>query len=213
MSCSNGKRGGARAGSGPKKNAARAALGRSINQTIQGMPFDAACQIVQGFLLGDPKNALGLIENMILSEHRAEAKRLAEECARLLAPYPDLWGVSKEPGTDAAPAPRPTAAARKDETGRAAVLLRKIAGFVNRERASTVVNYAYAGQQLKPRGTVIEKEQRRLAAVGKIKQTAQEERAYWKLVFELDQKRRDGTLTPEDLERLRTLTPRNLAPD
>jgi hypothetical protein len=203
------KRGGRRDGAGAKKDPERAKIGRDINLTTQGMPVNAAEQIVQHLLQGDRERARALAGNMILGAHREEALALAEECARLLAPYPDLWGLSiqAKPPT-AAPTPEQIAD-RTKATAEAASLLRRIAATVDRQRAATVVNHAFAGQPLKRHGEIIEKDELRLAAVNRIKQTAQEERAYWKLVFALVEKDRAGTLTLEDVEELQRIAPEN----
>ena len=209
MNKSKGKRGGFRKGAGAKKDLTRTELGRDINLSIQGMPRNAAEQIVQHLLDGDREKALGLVRNMILVAHRKEVALLAEECARLLAPYPELW-LRFTPATQYDVKPVPRDPVRLDATRRAADLLRQIAAFVNRQVASTVVNYSFTKWPLKPRGTVIMDDYLRLAAVCAVKKKAEEERAYWKMVFELNEKRRLGTLTPEDLGNLEAITPENL---
>jgi hypothetical protein len=150
---------------------------------------------------------------MVLVERRDEAERLAEECARLLSPYPEIWTEARrvEMRDERAPLQDPTE--KQAAVSRAAALLREIAGLVNGQCAATVVNHAFAEQPLKPRGAIIEKDALRLAAVNRIKQTAQEERAYWTLVFELNAKLRADELTPDDLERLQAIAPSDLAPD
>jgi hypothetical protein len=207
---SNGRRGGRRPGAGAKKDTARADLGRRVNLTIQVLPFNVAEQIVQGLLAGDRKNALGLIENMIVAEHRADALRRAEECARLLERYPDLWGVAIPAKRYATSSTPPTAAEWIKETGRAAVLLREIASFVSRRRASAVGNHAFAGQKLTPHGERSLKDESQHAAVARVRQAAQDEREYWDLVFELNKKWRAGELTDEDIGGLRSIAPKDL---
>ncbi len=210
MNKSKGKRGGFRKGAGAKKDLTRTELGREINLAIQGMPRYAAEQIVQHLLDGDREKALGLVRNMILVAHRKEVAQLAEECARLLAPYPDLWLRPPPAASRDAQAPVPSAKEREDATRRAADLLRQIAAFVNRQVASTVVNYSFTKWPLKPRGKVIMDDYLRLAAVCAVKKKAEEERLYWKTVFELNEKRRLGTLTQEDHDNLDAITPENL---
>jgi hypothetical protein len=204
---SNATRGGNRAGAGAKKDLERAAL------AIQAMPTNAAAQIVQGLLIGDRENALSLIKNLILVEHQAEAERLAEECARLMMPYHDLWGVEVPVEKEVALPPPRTLTDRKDDTSRAAALLREIAGFANRRQASAVVNHVYAGQNLTPRGEKSMKDESQHAEVARIRQAAQDERTYWRLVFELNAKLRADELTPDDLEKLQAIAPSDLAPD
>ena len=204
------KRGGFRKGAGAKKDLTRAELGRTINLSIQGMPRDAAEQIVQHLLDGDRDEALALIRNMIRAEHRKEVAQLAEECARLLAPYPDLWIDPHHAEPRDVSVPVPLNEERAIAMNRAAELLRRIAACVNRQIASTVVNHAFANQPLKPRGTVIMNDYLRLAAVCAVKKKPEEERAYWKMVFALDEKRRAGTLTQKDVEKLEEIEPEHL---
>jgi hypothetical protein len=205
--------GGRRKGAGAKKDPERAAEGRRINLSLQGQPLYSAEQIVQHLIDGNREAALGIIRNMIKKEHREEAKRLAEKCAALLAPYPDLWLRPHQEGPLDVTVRTPIDERLLDVARRGPELLRRIAAFMNGQMISTVVNHAFAGQPLKPRGDVIEKDDLRLAAVATTRKKAEEERAYWTPLFELLEKQREGELTPEDVEWLRAITPEDLWSD